>query len=122
MAKHNGALPLFPQNPILFPEADELFALVGREASLAVGAIRAGALHPLAQGCFGQIDVAGHTAHALALVEHESERLALKSSSNRRRGRRLELSAIRLDIVSIFRKMSTRPDQVQGVFNDRRRE
>ena len=37
----------------------------------------------------------------------------LNSSVNRRRARRLRVSAI-VDIVSAFRKMSTKPDQVQS--------
>src|SRR5262245_56537534 len=44
---------------------------------------------------------------------------ALKSSSNCRRGRRrLGVSAIARDIVSTFRKMSTKPDQAQAPRRD----
>ena len=44
---------------------------------------------------------------------------ALKSLSNRRRGRRLGVSAIGRDIVSTFRKMSTKPDQAHIRFEQR---
>ena len=58
---------------------------------------------------FRQIEVAGDRAHALALVEDQADRLALKSSSNRRRDRRLlVVSAIGVDILSAFRKGSTK--------------
>jgi hypothetical protein len=42
------------------------------------GAIGARAIDPLAKGCLGQIEVARHTAHAPALVEHEPDRLGLE--------------------------------------------
>ena len=68
-------------------------------------------LDPLAERRLGQIKIAGHRADRLSLVEDKADGLALNSSINCRRGRRFAVSAIGLDIVSTFRKMSTKPDQ-----------
>jgi hypothetical protein len=56
--------------------------------------------------------VAGDAADALAFVEHEPDSLGLEVVVELPAGRRrLRVSAIGLDIVSAFRKMSTKPDQ-----------
>src|SRR5262245_10517114 len=100
-ARSRRRLPPFLRSPALpaesdsLPEAGELLALRGRQAGLAMGAIGAGALDAVAQRRFGQIEIAGDAAHALAPSSSTSRTAwALKSSSNRRRGRRLEVSAI----------------------------
>jgi hypothetical protein len=57
------------EDPILSAEPRQFLALGGGEARLPLRAIRAGAMHPLAQRRLGQIEIAGDAAHALALVE-----------------------------------------------------
>jgi hypothetical protein len=58
----------------------------------------------------------------MARYDASVERLGLKSSSNRRRDRRLlVVSAIGVDILSAFRKVSTKPDQGRARVNARGR-
>src|SRR5262249_44417919 len=114
-------LPLFPQNPILFPEAGQLFALGGRGTSLTVGPIGAGALPPLAPGRFRPIEGAGGATHGLTLVEHESDGLSFEVVIEPSARPPLGVSTIGLDIVSLFRQTSTKPDQAHNAGDPLRR-
>ena len=52
----------------------QLLALRGGQgAGLARAAIGAGPLDPHAQGRLGEVQLAGHLAHALALVDHQPD-------------------------------------------------
>ena len=66
------------REPILSAEPRQLLALGGGKARLPLGAISAGAIHPLAQRRLGQIEIAVDAAHALALVEHQPDSLGFE--------------------------------------------
>jgi acyl-CoA synthetase (AMP-forming)/AMP-acid ligase II len=98
------------EDPILFAEARQLLALGSRQTGAPFRAIRLRLFDPLAQGGRDQVELAGHRGHALPSSRTKRTACCLNSSVNRRRARRLCVSAI-ADIVSTFRKMSTKPDQ-----------
>ena len=104
------------RDPKRFAEPHQLLALGGRQAGAPLRAIRLRLLDPLAQRRLGQVELAGDGADALAFVEDQAHGAGcLNSSVNCRRGRRFGVSAIGLDIVSPFGKMSTKPDQVHCI-------
>jgi len=61
------------QDAILFSEAGQLLALGGGEAGLAVRAIRARLVHPIAQGRFGQPQIARRCRYCFPLVLNEPD-------------------------------------------------
>ena len=99
---------------ILLSEPRQFLALGRHQAGPTLRAIGLCAADPDAEIGLGEVEVTGDARDALALVEYSRTACALKSSSNRRRGRCLELFAIGRDTVSIFREMSTKPDQAQN--------
>jgi len=69
---------LRPQLTILLAEPGQFLALGGRQTGPAVRAIGAGALHPLASGRLGQVQVARDGADGLAFVEHQPDDAGLE--------------------------------------------
>jgi len=58
-----------------------------------------------------RVQLAGDRADGLTFVQDEADSAFLNSSENRRRARRPGLGEDMRDVVSTFRKMSTKPDQ-----------
>jgi hypothetical protein len=85
-----------------------------RQPGPALRLVRPPAVHPLPQRGLGQIQIRATLPTFVASSSTRRTARALKSSSNRRRGRRLGVSAIGRDIVSTFRKISTKQDQAQS--------
>src|ERR1051325_11195788 len=66
------------QLAIFFAEPRQLLTLRGRETRAALRAIGARALDPVAQGGFGQIEIAGDGRNRLAVLEDQADRLGFE--------------------------------------------